>query len=216
MSLNERSLKNLQGVHPHLQSVVQLAATKVDFIVTEGRRTLERQKLLVANHKSKTLNSRHLTGHAIDFADPDGHYDEPDMERIGAAFKEASRELSVPIDWGGDWGRKNGKLGWDSPHIQLTHKAYPASGISTTAKIAEALKTKPAVATVSVSGGAVATAPALPAPPDLSNLEAWKTTGETVSSLADWAFSNWWITALLLVYLGAVSIGPKLLGRAPA
>ena len=66
--LGVRSRERLQGVHPDLVRVVELAIqlTPVDFTVLEGLRTLERQKALVAAGSSKTLNSRHLTGHAVD------------------------------------------------------------------------------------------------------------------------------------------------------
>ena len=68
--LGVRSKMNLRGVHPHLVDVVNRAIklSDVDFTVTEGIRSLERQKQLVAAGASKTLNSRHLTGHAVDLA----------------------------------------------------------------------------------------------------------------------------------------------------
>jgi peptidoglycan LD-endopeptidase CwlK len=125
MILNERSLKALQSVHPDLLKVVNMAAkiTTEDFIITEGLRTLERQKMLVAKGFSKTMKSRHLTGHAIDFApliDGEVTWKTPAFLPIIAIFKEASRHLSVPIESGSDW-----KSFKDYPHIQLTWKAYP-------------------------------------------------------------------------------------------
>ena len=125
MILNERSLKNLQGVHKDLVKVVEMAAkiTTVDFIITEGLRSLDRQKMLVAKGFSKTMKSRHLTGHAIDFApliDGEVTWKTPAFLPIIAVFKEASRHLSVPIESGSDW-----KSFKDYPHIQLTWRAYP-------------------------------------------------------------------------------------------
>ena len=69
-ALGQRSLDRLKGVHPDLQKVVRRAIelTPIDFTITEGLRTLERQKTLVAAGASQTLKSRHITGHAIDFA----------------------------------------------------------------------------------------------------------------------------------------------------
>ncbi|MCV5473136.1 M15 family metallopeptidase, partial [Escherichia coli] len=63
-----RSEKNLEGVRPQLVAVVRraLELTEVDFGITEGLRTKERQKQLVAEGKSQTMNSRHLTGDAVD------------------------------------------------------------------------------------------------------------------------------------------------------
>ena len=68
--LSARSTARLAGVHPALVAVVgrALCLSPVDFIVTEGRRSPERQAALVRAGASRTLNSRHLTGHAVDVA----------------------------------------------------------------------------------------------------------------------------------------------------
>lgn len=57
---SRRSEKNLEGVKPQLVAVVRraLELTEVDFGITEGLRTKERQKQLVAEGKSQTMNSR--------------------------------------------------------------------------------------------------------------------------------------------------------------
>lgn len=136
--LNERSLNNLVGVHPDLVKVVELAAARsaVPFVVTEGLRDRHRQAQLVSAGKSWTLNSRHLTGHAVDVVDADNFgYEMPDLEQIAVAFKEAAAELQIPIVWGGDWRTK------DTPHFELDRKAYPASGIPTTTLVAEKIGT---------------------------------------------------------------------------
>lgn len=127
MELNERSLKNLDGVHADLVRVVRRAAelTEVDFIVTEGVRTMKRQRELVAAGVSRTLASRHLTGHAIDFAPVVGGevtWKWPPFFLIADAFKRAAREQGVAIVWGGDWLRFK-----DGPHIELDRKVYPAA-----------------------------------------------------------------------------------------
>jgi len=59
----------LEGVHPDLVEVIQQSIKRVpiDFGISEGMRTVERQKELVESGASTTMNSRHLTGHAIDF-----------------------------------------------------------------------------------------------------------------------------------------------------
>lgn len=128
---SKRSLNVLVGVHPDLQKVARRAIelTEVDFIITEGRRTVERQKELVAKGASKTMNSRHLTGHAIDVVAWDGtkvSYSAVFMLQIATSFKAAASELKIPIVWGGDWGRTEKKLGWDSPHFELDRRKYPA------------------------------------------------------------------------------------------
>ena len=68
MKLSKRSETNLQGVNPRLVLIVRRAALSMDFVVTEGLRTLARQTQLVAAGASFTMNSRHLTGDAVDLA----------------------------------------------------------------------------------------------------------------------------------------------------
>jgi peptidoglycan L-alanyl-D-glutamate endopeptidase CwlK len=123
--LNDRSLRALKGVHPHLVKVVKRASelSPTPFIVTEGLRTLARQKELVAKGASKTMRSRHLTGHAIDFVPVVGGritWKWPAFKPIADAFKAAAKELKAPIVWGGDW-----KTFRDGPHIELNRTHYP-------------------------------------------------------------------------------------------
>ena len=124
--LSERSIRKLEGVHPDLVKVVKRAIdiTEVDFAVTEGLRTKKRQEELVKLGASKTMKSRHLTGHAVDLAAVIGseiRWDWPLYYKIADAIKKAANELKVPIEWGGDW-----KSFKDGPHFQLTWKDYPA------------------------------------------------------------------------------------------
>ncbi len=125
MSLNARSLARLAGVHKDLVRVVERAAelSAVPFIVTEGLRTRERQAALVKAGASQTMNSRHLTGHAVDVAalvDGAVRWDWPLYSRLAEAFKAAARELDVPIIWGGDWRTLK-----DGPHFELDRRLYP-------------------------------------------------------------------------------------------
>jgi peptidoglycan L-alanyl-D-glutamate endopeptidase CwlK len=123
--LGIRSRLNLRGVHPDLVKVVERAIelTEVDFTVTEGLRSKERQKQLFAAGASMTLNSRHLTGHAVDVAALVGgkvRWDWPLYGRIASAFKQAAKELDIPIVWGGDWTKLR-----DGPHFELNRATYP-------------------------------------------------------------------------------------------
>lgn len=123
--LSSRSRERLKGVHPDLVRVVELAIKKtpVDFTVTEGLRTVARQRQLVAAGASRTMNSRHLTGHAIDlaaFVDGQVRWDWPLYPRIAEAMKAAARELGVALIWGGDW-----KSLRDGPHFELDRRKYP-------------------------------------------------------------------------------------------
>lgn len=124
--LGSRSLKNLEGVHPDLVKVVQRAIqiTKQDFAVIEGLRTLERQKELLAKGVSKTLRSRHLTGHAVDivpWVDGSVSWDWKFYTEIRNAMVAAAAELKVGLEWGGNWTTFK-----DGPHWQLTWGSYPA------------------------------------------------------------------------------------------
>ena len=123
-SLGQRSRQRLRGVHPNLVKVVERAIqiTEVDFTVLEGLRTPERQKALVEAGASQTLNSRHLTGHAVDlgaWVGDEVRWDWPLYHKIAAAMKEAARLEGVRIVWGGDW-----RTFKDGPHFELDRKAY--------------------------------------------------------------------------------------------
>ncbi|EEU9882862.1 M15 family metallopeptidase [Escherichia coli] len=114
-----RSENNLDGVKRELVAVVRraLELTEVDFGITEGLRTKERQKQLVAEGKSQTMNSRHLTGDAVDvvvYMGSQVSWNWPLYEKIAQAFKQAAKELNTPIEWGGDWRTLK-----DGPHFQL-------------------------------------------------------------------------------------------------
>jgi peptidoglycan L-alanyl-D-glutamate endopeptidase CwlK len=123
--LGSRSRARLKGVHPDLVRVVELALTYSphDFLITEGLRTVARQKALLEAGASRTMNSRHITGHAIDFAvliAGKVRWDWPLYGPVADAFKRAAKELKVPIVWGGDWVSLR-----DGPHIELRRKEYP-------------------------------------------------------------------------------------------
>lgn len=127
----KRSLDNLRGVHPDLVKVVYraLELSPIDFTITEGLRTVARQKELVAKGLSKTMNSRHITGHAVDFVPlpVDWNNVEPFIT-VAKCFLQASKELGIPIRWGGDWNMngdwKDEKFR-DLPHAELLRSAYP-------------------------------------------------------------------------------------------
>lgn len=123
--LSSRSRARMKGVHPELVAVVEdaIRLTAVDFMVTEGLRTPVRQAALVRAGASRTLNSRHLTGHAIDIAalvDGKVRWDWPLYPRIAEAFKRAAAARGVRIIWGGDWPHLR-----DGPHFELDRKVYP-------------------------------------------------------------------------------------------
>ena len=120
--LGTRSKQNLSGVHPDLVSVVKRAIeiSDKDFTVIEGIRNINRQRELVKTGKSTTMNSRHITGHAVDIAPWPISWDWDEFYPIADAMKQAAEELEIDLEWGGDW--KNFP---DAPHWQLSRKTYP-------------------------------------------------------------------------------------------
>ena len=124
-SFGARSLKRLVGVHPDLVRVMKraIACSTMDFAVIEGMRTLAKQKEYMAAGATRTMNSRHLTGHAVDIAPYVGgtiRWDWPLYHELAKIIKKAAADEQVPITWGGDWVSFR-----DGPHFELKHKAYP-------------------------------------------------------------------------------------------
>jgi peptidoglycan L-alanyl-D-glutamate endopeptidase CwlK len=123
--LSDQSSDRLMGVHTDLVKIVYRAiqTTEIDFGVSEGLRSLKTQKEYLAKGVTTTLNSRHLSGHAVDvFAYVGGtaRWEMPLYEKIHDAFKSASEELGIPVEWGGGW-----KSFPDGPHFQLPWNEYP-------------------------------------------------------------------------------------------
>ncbi|HED32741.1 MAG TPA: M15 family peptidase [Gammaproteobacteria bacterium] len=148
----ERSLNELKGVHSDLVAVVKRAIeiTPQDFSVHDGIRTLEEQKNLVSSGASKTLNSRHITGHAVDlvpYINGKLRWEWEPIYQIAEAVRTAAEELQVQIRWGGAWDilltssdeptedivsayverrRSEGKRAFiDGPHYELPKSIYP-------------------------------------------------------------------------------------------
>jgi peptidoglycan LD-endopeptidase CwlK len=124
---SQRSLKSMKGIHPELRRVINRALQESprDFVVIEGLRTEERQRELVASGASKTMNSRHLTGHAVDLVlignDGKAAFDWPLYHQLAPAVKAAAEKDGVKIVWGGDW-----RTFKDGPHFELDRKVYHA------------------------------------------------------------------------------------------
>jgi len=125
---SKRSLGNLEGVHEDLKAVCEKAIElseqfDIDFIITDGCRTIEEQKAFVAGGQSRTMHSRHLGGFAVDtVALVRGRvsYEIEDMQKVADCFKRAAQKLRIPIKWGGDW-----KTFKDTPHFELDKETYP-------------------------------------------------------------------------------------------
>lgn len=126
--LGQRSLERLVGVDDDLVKVVKLAIqdTTVDFGVTEGLRTIEKQREYVAAKKSWTMKSKHLEGKAVDLHPiMYGKADYTKCHLVRDAMLKAAGELGVKIRWGGDWNQNGSSAdehqrgSYDGPHFEL-------------------------------------------------------------------------------------------------
>ena len=136
--LGERSLKNLEGVHPNLAKVMKAAIVNspIDFTITEGVRTLKRQQDLYAQGRTKLgpkvtnadgirNKSNHQAkadgfGHAVDLYPfflgqvQVNHKDTiKNLKLISDHIKNTAKELGIGLAWGGDWKFV------DPPHFEL-------------------------------------------------------------------------------------------------
>jgi peptidoglycan L-alanyl-D-glutamate endopeptidase CwlK len=114
-----RSLEKFKGVHPLLVKCAQMALERstVDFQISEGVRSLERQQALYEAKKSRTMKSYHLEGKAIDvfaLVNNEVSWTLSDYKKINEAFQSAAKELGIKITWGGSW-----KSIIDGPHFQI-------------------------------------------------------------------------------------------------
>ena len=117
--LSNRSMKELVGVHPILSFAVTEAIkiTSQDFMVLDGVRSDSEQRTLVDRGVSKTYNSYHLYGLAVDlvaYVDGKPSWDKQYYRAIADAMKHVINEHNLPIEWGYD------KWSWDMPHFQIT------------------------------------------------------------------------------------------------
>ena len=139
--LGQRSLSRLEGVHPDLVRVVKKAAalSDLDFTVLEGLRTVERQKQLMKQGATRTMNSRHITGHAVDLGAMIGgtvRWDWALYIKLAEVMRSASISENAPIRWGGTWKLLSDIKGPitakvlsrsfpDGPHQELPRSVYP-------------------------------------------------------------------------------------------
>lgn len=150
--LGDKSLNELKGVHADLIAVVKRAIelSVQDFSVHDGIRTLDEQKELVRRGASQTLDSRHITGHAVDlvpYINGKLRWEWDPIYKIADAVRIAANELGTPIRWGGAWDvsftetsdspedlvsdyvarrKKAGKKAFiDGPHFELPKIKYP-------------------------------------------------------------------------------------------
>lgn len=124
---SKRSEDNLKGVNPDLEKVIRrtLEISPVDFIVIEGLRTKERQKELVNTGKSQTMNSRHLTGNAVDIIPVNTKWQVEEFKPLLRAVKQAADELGVKLRFGINW-KNDPSLPIETRFIDAPHVEIPA------------------------------------------------------------------------------------------
>lgn len=152
LTLGNRSLAELKGVHADLVAVVKRAIqlTVQDFSVHDGIRTVAEQQQLIAAGASQTMDSRHLTGHAVDlvpYVNGKLRWEWDPIYVIADAVRMAAREKGIPLRWGGAWDvdftasddtpedlvaayvarrKKQGLRAFiDGPHYELPKAYYP-------------------------------------------------------------------------------------------
>ena len=139
--LGQRSLSRLEGLHPDLVRVVKKAAdmSDLDFTVLEGLRSVDRQKQLMKQGATRTMNSRHITGHAVDLGAMVGgsvRWDWALYLKLAEVVRIAASRENVPIRWGGTWKLLSDIQGPitakilsrsfpDGPHFELPRSVYP-------------------------------------------------------------------------------------------
>jgi peptidoglycan L-alanyl-D-glutamate endopeptidase CwlK len=135
MKFSERSRKNLAGIHPDLVNVMERAIVEspVDFTITEGLRTSERQQELYAQGRTKpgkivtyadgiVNKSNHQAhedgyGYAVDlYPYVDGQVRVNDIDSLGKIachIKSVAGSIEINVEWGGDWKMR------DYAHFEL-------------------------------------------------------------------------------------------------
>jgi hypothetical protein len=125
----DKSKANLVGVEPSLIAVTTLAISmcKSDFSVFAGVRSQREQNHLVAKGVSKSSNSYHLYGLAVDlvpYFEGRNWWDSPDkkiQQRIDQCFLDITEAMNQAKEIVGIEVDNGFKLwGWDKPHWQRT------------------------------------------------------------------------------------------------
>lgn len=116
-ALTDADRRKLVGVDARLVQLAERLAevSPIGFRITEGVRTLERQRQLFGKKKTKTLKSKHLTGRAIDVAPlVQGRvsWEWEHYTPLIKAAKQVARDMGLRVKFGYDWG-------WDAPHIEV-------------------------------------------------------------------------------------------------
>ena len=98
----------MEGVDERLVAVVKhaITATKTDFGVIQGLRTIEMQKALVAKGASQTMKSKHLDGLAVDlmaYIGGRGSWELNLYDDLADAMAEGANAVGCKVRWGAAW-----------------------------------------------------------------------------------------------------------------
>lgn len=138
-AFSKKSRAMLEQVHPDLQKVMEEAIKIIDFSITEGARTKEKQLEYYKAGKSKTLNSKHLPKYcaeygrnysmAIDLCPYPCDWNDRERFCLLAGIVLGITKILLDqgkikhrIRWGGDWSENNitkDEKFSDMPHFEL-------------------------------------------------------------------------------------------------
>lgn len=104
--------KDPEKLKPEMKAAIERLSTLHKFKITETLRTPERQAMLKATGKSRTLKSRHLLGMAVDiYPLPDGYQTGPEaFAKIHGDWRRIAAEAGFP---------RTRILDWDKCHLSL-------------------------------------------------------------------------------------------------
>jgi len=122
-SFSKQSLARLNSTDERLVRVFTEVVKHFDCTILEGKRTVDRQKMLVQQGKSKTMNSKHLTGDAVDVAPyPIDWNDRERFTYFAGYVMGIAAKMGIKLRWGGDWDRdtqvKDNSFD-DLPHFEI-------------------------------------------------------------------------------------------------
>ena len=108
MELSKLSLERLEGVDERLKAIVIECAARCPypFNVSEGLRTKEQQREYVRQGKSRTMNSKHHTGKAVDLYPLTMNRKQVDwsrFEELADLMFQVASDQGVELVWGGHW-----------------------------------------------------------------------------------------------------------------
>ena len=114
-SFGETSRGRLDTVDLKLQRLFEEVVKDFDCTILEGLRTMERQQELFADGKSHTLNSKHLSGKAVDVTPwPIDWEDRQRQFEFAAHVYDIAMKMGIRVRWGGMF-----RGFYDSPHWEL-------------------------------------------------------------------------------------------------